>query len=73
MEQLDDRRVVSALEENIYLQYFAGFPSFMAKPPFDPSLLVEMRVRMGAEPFDEMNVAIIQKAQGLIEGICCKY
>ena len=72
MEQLDDRRVVAALEENIYMQYFAGFPSFTAKPPFDPSLLVEMRVRMGAEPFDEMNVAIIQKAQGLIEGITAK-
>ena len=43
MEQLDDRRVVAALEENIYMQYFAGFPSFTAKPPFDPSLLVEMR------------------------------
>jgi hypothetical protein len=69
MEQLDDRRVVAALEENVYMQYFAGFPSFTAKPPFDASLLVEMRVRMGAKSFDEMNVAIIQKAQSLIEEI----
>ena len=72
MEQLDDRGVVAALEENIYMQYFAGFPSFTTKPPFDPSLLVEMRVRMGAKSFDEMSVSIIQKAKALIEGITAK-
>lgn len=72
MEQLDDRGVVAALEENIYMQYFAGFPSFTTKPPFDPSLLVEMRVRMGAKSFDEMSVAIIRMAQSLIEGITAK-
>ena len=72
MERLDDRGVVAALEENIYMQYFAGYPSFTTRPPFDPSLLVEMRVRMGAKSFDEMSVAIIQKAQVLIEGITAK-
>ena len=72
MERIDDRGVVAALEENIYMQYFAGFPSFTTKPPFDPSLLVEMRVRMGAKSFDEMSVSIIQKAKALIEGITAK-
>ena len=72
MEQLDDRGVVAALEENIYMQYFAGFPSFTTKPPFDPSLLVEMRSRMGAKSFDDMSVAIIRMAQSLIEGVTAK-
>ena len=72
MERLDDRGVVAALEENIYLQYFAGYPSFTIKPPFDPSLLVEMRARMGAKAFDEMSVVIIRKAKSLIEEITAK-
>ena len=63
MEDLDDRSVVAALEENIYMQYFAGYPSFTTKPPFDPSMLVDMRIRMGAESFDKMIVILIKIEQ----------
>ncbi len=67
LENLDDRGVVQALEENIYMQYFAGYTSFNTKRPFDPSLLVEMRHRMGKEAFDEMSLLIIQKAVPILE------
>ena len=72
MEDLDDRSVVAALEENIYMQYFAGYPSFTTKPPFDPSMLVDMRIRMGAESFDKMIVILIKKAKPIIESIDAK-
>ncbi len=67
LENLDDRGVVQALEENIYMQYFAGYASFNTKRPFDPSLLVEMRHRMGKDAFDEMSLLIIQQATPILE------
>jgi len=64
--KLSDREVVQTLQENVYLQYFAGFSSFHPEPAFDPSLFVELRKRMGADKFDEMICRIIEKAKGLI-------
>ena len=69
MEDLDDRGVVAALEENVYMQYFAGYTSFSTKTPFDHSLMVEMRLRMGNGAFDEMTLLIIKKALPIIESI----
>jgi len=60
LENLSDEGVVLAIQENIYMQYFVGLSSFTTKPVFVPSLLVEIRKRIGHETFDELNVALIK-------------
>ncbi len=40
MLNIDDREVVAQIQENMYLQYFAGLSSFTTTEPFDPSLLL---------------------------------
>lgn len=62
---LSDREAIESIQENIYLQYFVGFSSFQPEAAFDPSLMVELRKRMGEKEFDQMNDLIIQKALGL--------
>jgi len=47
MCNLDDRETVDQISENIYMQYFLGYPSFTNETPFDSSLFVEFRKRLG--------------------------
>jgi hypothetical protein len=58
MLNLDDRETVAQITENMYLQYFLGYSSYIKEPPFDPSLFVEIRRRMGQELIAEMNERI---------------
>ncbi len=44
---LSDRETVSQIQENPYLQYFVGLAGYQRSAPFVPSLLVEVRKRMG--------------------------
>ncbi len=60
IENLDDRGVVDAIQENVYMQYFIGYSSFSTQPAFDPSLFVEIRKRVGADVFDSLNVDLIK-------------
>ncbi len=60
LEKLDDRGVIQAIEENIYMQYFVGLKEFTIEPVFDPSLFVEIRKRVGLEIFDALNVDLIR-------------
>ena len=57
---LDDRETVDQISENIYMQYFLGYPSFINDKPFDASLFVEIRKRFGMESINAMNEKIIQ-------------
>jgi IS5 family transposase len=50
---LDDRETVEQISENIYMQYFLGYSSFCDVPPFDASLFVEFRKRLGLEQINE--------------------
>jgi transposase, IS5 family len=59
---LSDRETVSTIQENPYIQYFLGLDTFHPGPLFDPSLLVDLRKRMGHEQFDEFNKIIIKKS-----------
>ena len=59
-ENLDDRGVIQAIQENVYMQYFVGLTSFSTKPVFDASLFVEIRKRVGATAFDALNVELIK-------------
>jgi len=56
---LSDRETVAQIQENPYLQYFVGLPGFQMKEPFAPSLLVEIRKRMGETVFDVFHEAMM--------------
>ena len=57
---LDDRETVAQISENIYMQYFLGYSSFTDEPPFDASLFVEFRKRLGLEQINAINERIVR-------------
>ena len=63
--KLSDRDTVDLIGENVYMQYFCGLKGFQNEPPFDASLFVDIRKRMGADKFDEFNETVIRKAESL--------
>jgi transposase, IS5 family len=62
MCDLSDRETVQQIQENMYMQYFLGFSSFSDEEPFDASLFVEFRKRLGTEQINAMNEKILQLA-----------
>ncbi len=54
-----DRETVMLIQENMYMQYFIGYSSFSTEPPFDPSLFVEFRKRLGIEQINCINEKIL--------------
>ena len=50
---------MAQITENMYMQYFLGYTSFSNEAPFDASLFVEFRNRMGKELINEINDKII--------------
>jgi hypothetical protein len=57
---LDDEEAVAQMSENIYMQYFLGYPSFVSERPFDSSLYVTIRKRLGMDTVNAINERIIQ-------------
>jgi len=57
---LDDREAVDQMSENIYMQYFLGYSSFTNEAPFDASLFVEFRKRLGMENVNAINERIVK-------------
>lgn len=66
MLNIDDREVVEQIKENIYLQYFVGLSGFQTAAPFDASLMVTIRKRLGQGVMDKFNTVVLQQA-----GILC--
>jgi len=56
---LDDRETVDQISENIYMQYFLGYSSFSNEAPFDASLFVDFRKRLGMDTLNAINERII--------------
>jgi hypothetical protein len=56
---LDDRETVDQVSENIYMQYFLGYSSFTSDKPFDASLFVEIRKRLGMDAINAINEKIV--------------
>ena len=52
---LDDRETVDQISENLYMQYFLGYPSFTTDRPFDASLFVDIRKRLGMETINSIH------------------
>lgn len=61
--KLDDRGTVQMISENLYIQYFCGMKEFSTKRPFDPSLFVDIRKRLGGEEFDKFNCIVIERSE----------
>jgi len=55
---LSDDETVQQIQENPYLQYFVGLAGYQMQAPFAPSLLVEIRKRMGQDVFEVFHGAI---------------
>ena len=68
MCNLDDRETVAQIAENMYMQYFLGYSSFNPEPPFDASLFVEFRTRMGLEQINAINERIHVLYHGIQTG-----
>lgn len=60
LENFSDRDTVMHIQENIYMQYFLGYSSFSPEEPFDSSLFVEFRKRLGMEQVNQINDIITQ-------------
>ena len=60
---LSDEETVAQIQENPYLQYFAGLSGYQMQAPFAPSLFVEIRKRMGQEVFEHFHGAIIEAVE----------
>jgi len=56
---LDDQETVDQISENMYMQYFLGYSSFQAEAPFDSSLFVEIRKRLGKDCINSINEQIL--------------
>lgn len=59
MCNLSDRETVQQIQENMYMQYFIGYTSFSDEIPFDPSLFVNFRKRLGIDQINEINEKIL--------------
>jgi transposase, IS5 family len=56
---LSDRETVQQVQENMYMQYFIGYSSFSDEEPFDASLFVDFRKRLGIDQINEINGKIL--------------
>ena len=60
---ISDRETVEQIRENPYLQYFIGLKNYHAEPPFDASMMVHFRQRIGEELIGKINLRMVQKAR----------
>lgn len=58
LEKLSDRRVIAYVQESLYAQYFLGLPGFVTHALFAPSLLVEVRNRLGERGAKDLNLIV---------------
>lgn len=57
---VSDRETVEQIRENPYLQYFLGIVEYSDKAPFEASMLVHFRQRIGEEIISRINRRIVQ-------------
>ena len=60
LNDFSDRETVMQIQENVYMQYFIGFSSFSTQAPFDASLFVEFRNRLGLDDINKINEKIVK-------------
>jgi len=60
MCNFSDEETLLQIQENMYMQYFIGYSGFSTEAPFDSSLFVEIRKRLGVEQINAINEKIFQ-------------
>lgn len=60
---ITDEETVQLIRENPYLQCFLGYDSFKDEKPFDPSMMVHFRKRLGMDGLSLINETITKKHQ----------
>jgi transposase, IS5 family len=55
-----DEETILQIQENMYMQYFIGYSSFSNEAPFDSSLFVEIRKRLGVDQLGAINSKIVE-------------
>ena len=55
MYNLSDDETILLIQENMYMQYFIGYSSYCSEAPFDASLFVSIRKRLGLEQINAIN------------------
>ena len=58
---ISDRETVEQIKENPYLQYFIGISSYCQDTPFDASMLVHFRQRIGIELVNKINQKMVKE------------
>ena len=64
---LSDRDTILAIQENIYIQHFLGFDNIIYEAPFNPSLFVEIRKRMGMAELEKINDMIYRHSMAMTD------
>lgn len=60
MCNLSDEETILQIQENMYMQYFLGYSSYSNETPFDSSLFVQIRKRLGVEELSAINQQIYE-------------
>lgn len=60
---ITDEETVQLIRENPYLQYLLGYDSYKDEKPFDPSMMVHFRKRLGMDGLSLINETITKKHQ----------
>ena len=58
---ISDRETVEQIKKNPYLQYFIGISSYSNETPFDASMLVYFRQRIGIELVNRINQKMVKE------------
>jgi len=69
---ISDRETVEQIKENPYLQYFLGMSAYSNEAPFDASMLVHFRKRIGGELMNKINRKMVKSSVGIEEKIIGK-
>lgn len=67
MCNLSDEETILQIQENMYMQYFIGYSGFSNEAPFDSSLFVEIRKRLGQDQVNEINEKIYDLSRAKIK------
>lgn len=61
--KISDEETVDQIRENHYLQYFLGYEAYRDERPFDPSMMVHFRKRLGGSVLREINELMAPKPE----------
>jgi hypothetical protein len=62
---LADEETIRTIQENPYHQFFLGYKEFSHDEPFDASLFVTIRKRLGQKEFDAMTEAFLGEVEAI--------